>query len=102
MTIYGKILWTIVVLDLISTVAGLESGIIEEANPLMAYFLTAGGLSLFILVKLAVSFAGIGLLEHVAESRLLSVKRMKAYYMAVIVMYCFIYITGSALASFYI
>jgi len=87
---YGKILMLIILLDIATTVLGLNLGIIIEVNPLMAYLISFSML-LFVSVKLLVSALGLKALEWYAH---------RTYYLVTIWSYAGLYLSQHVLISF--
>lgn len=91
MTKYGVILTILCALDLISTAFGIQAGIIEEANPLMAYFLNFGGLKGLIIAKICLNGFCIIFLE-IAYKYLLPKEKMRIYYLIAIYSFASAYV----------
>jgi hypothetical protein len=94
-SIYGWILLTINILDLVSTVYILNNGG-TEMNPFMNWFYIKLGMSGFVTMKMIIVFTAIYIFEYVWFYKIISRSRMKFYYILTIVGYIVLYscITG--------
>ncbi len=71
----AKILITICLYDLLLTTIGLQTGVVEEANPILRYYL-GYGLIYFILIKVFINGACIAPVEIYSRVRELTKKEV--------------------------
>lgn len=64
-----RLLAAVCLLDAIATVWLIAAGLAVEANPLLAFFVTHGGLGAFLAAKLTVSFGPLAALERLRRQR---------------------------------
>lgn len=92
MSRFAKILFLIVLLDAGSTVAGLNLGHFnEEANPIMAWYLMAGGPLLLVAAKIWITVLGISVLELAGYGKLVSGRMVRSFYLFTIGVYLLLY-----------
>lgn len=98
MTKYGIVLAMLCELDLISTVVGLKLGVVEEANPIMQYFINIGGIKGFVVIKLLISALSIAFMEITYKHNFIPRRKMRIYYKVAI----FLFISEYATAFIYV
>jgi len=97
MSRYGKILFSITSLDLISTLIMLNLHIIREANPIWNWVVNNHGLMLFALYRTILVMLALAIIEY--AYRRYEIIRKRCYYQIAIWSYVGLYFIGVAIAQ---
>lgn len=98
---YGQIVLLIGLVDLLTTLIGIITGVCEETNPILKWSLAQGGVVLFAAVKMFVFlFFPVFIAELILKRSWVRPKVINTCYIVVIIAYSIYYIAGTVIANF--
>ncbi|MDD5626824.1 MAG: DUF5658 family protein [Patescibacteria group bacterium] len=98
---YGKIVLLIGLVDLLTTVIGITTGVCEETNPILKWSLAQGGVTLFAAVKMFIFlFIPVFIAELALKRSWARPKVISTCYVVVAIAYSVYYIAATIRVNF--
>ena len=98
---YGQIVLLIGLVDLLTTLIGINTGICKETNPILKWSLIQGGVVLFAAVKMILFlFVPVFIAELALKKSWARPKIIHICYIVVIIAYLIYYIAGIVIVNF--